>query len=57
MKAYSEDLRKRIVEEAVERGMGKNEAAGTFGVSLGTFGVSLSSLSSVTSVWPAREGP
>ena len=33
MKAYSEDLRMRIVE-AVERGMGKNEAARTFGVSL-----------------------
>ncbi len=33
MKAYSEDLRKRIVE-AVDRGMGKNEAAQTFGVSL-----------------------
>jgi transposase len=32
MKAYSEDLRKRIVE-AVERGMGKSEAARTFGVS------------------------
>jgi hypothetical protein len=33
MKAYSGDLRKRIVE-AVERGMGKSEAARTFGVSL-----------------------
>ena len=33
MKAYSEDLRKRIVE-AVGRGMGKSEAARTFGVSL-----------------------
>jgi transposase len=33
MEAYSEDLRKRIVE-AVERGMGKSEAARTFGVSL-----------------------
>ena len=33
MKAYSEDLRKRIVE-AVGRGMGKNEAARTFGVNL-----------------------
>ena len=33
MKAYSEDLRKRIVE-AVERGMGKSEVARTFGVSL-----------------------
>ena len=33
MKAYSEDLRKRIVE-AVERGMGKSEVARTFGVGL-----------------------
>ena len=33
MKAYSEDLRKRIVE-AVERGMGKSEATRTFGLSL-----------------------
>jgi transposase len=33
MKAYSEDLNKRIVE-AVGRGMGKSEAARTFGVSL-----------------------
>src|SRR3712207_1966660 len=33
MKAYSEDLRERIVE-AVERGMGKSEVARTFGVSL-----------------------
>ena len=33
MKAYSEDLRERIVE-AVKRGMGKSEVARTFGVSL-----------------------
>jgi transposase len=33
MKAYSEDLRKRIVE-AVSRGMGNSEAARTFGLSL-----------------------
>ena len=33
MKAYSEDLRKRIVD-AVERGMAKSQAARTFGVSL-----------------------
>ncbi len=33
MKAYSEDLRKQIVE-AVERSMGKSEVARTFGVSL-----------------------
>ena len=33
MKAYSEDLRERIVE-AVERGMGKSEVARTFGMSL-----------------------
>ena len=33
MKAYSEDLRMKIVE-AIERGMGKSEAARTFGVSL-----------------------
>jgi transposase len=33
MNAYSEDLRTKIVE-AIERGMGKSEAARTFGVSL-----------------------
>lgn len=33
MNAYSEDLRKKIVE-AVERGMPKTEAAKTFGVSI-----------------------
>jgi transposase len=33
MKAYSEDLHKRIVE-AVERGMGRSEATRTFGDSL-----------------------
>jgi transposase len=33
MNAYSEDLRKKIVE-ALERGMGKSEAARTFSVSL-----------------------
>ena len=33
MKAYSEDLRRKIVE-AIHRGMGKSEAARTFGVSL-----------------------
>jgi transposase len=33
MKSYSEDLRKKIVE-AVRRGVGKSEAARTFGVSL-----------------------
>ena len=32
MKAYSEDLRKKILE-AVDRGMKKSEAAKTFGVS------------------------
>ena len=32
MKAYSEDLRKKILQ-AVDRGMPKSEAAGTFGVS------------------------
>jgi hypothetical protein len=34
MTAYSEDLRKKVVE-AVERGMKKCEAAYTFGLSLG----------------------
>lgn len=34
MNAYSEDLRKKIVEAVSERGMGKTEAARTFGVSL-----------------------
>jgi transposase len=33
MHAYSEDLRKKLVE-AIEKGMGKSEAARTFGVSL-----------------------
>ncbi len=33
MNAYSEDLRKKIVE-AVERGMPKSEAAKTFGVGI-----------------------
>jgi transposase len=33
MNAYSEDLRRKIVE-AIEHGMGKSEAARTFGVSL-----------------------
>jgi transposase len=33
MNAYSEDLRKKIIE-ALRRGMGKSEAARTFGVSL-----------------------
>lgn len=33
MNAYSEDLRKKIVE-ALRRGTGKSEAARTFGVSL-----------------------
>ncbi len=33
MNAYSEDLRKKIVE-ALERGMGKSQAARTFSVSL-----------------------
>jgi transposase len=35
MKAYSEDLRKKITD-AVERGMKKSEAARTFGVGLST---------------------
>ena len=34
MDAYSEDLRRKIVESVHERGMGKSEAARTFGVSL-----------------------
>jgi transposase len=33
MKAYSEDLRSKIVQ-ALQRGMNKSEAARTFGVSL-----------------------
>ena len=33
MNAYSEDLRKKIIE-ALRRGMGKSQAARTFGVSL-----------------------
>jgi transposase len=32
MNAYSEDLRRKIVE-AIERGMGKSEVARSFGVS------------------------
>ena len=34
MKAYSKDLRKKVVEAVQERGMVKSEAARTFGVSL-----------------------
>ena len=34
MNAYSEDLRTKIVQAIVEKGMGKSEAARTFGVSL-----------------------
>jgi transposase len=34
MVAYSEDLRRKIVQAVRERGMGKSEAARTFGVSL-----------------------
>jgi transposase len=34
MDAYSEDLRRKIVEAVQERAMGKSEAARTFGVSL-----------------------
>src|SRR5918997_1130217 len=33
MKAYSEDLRRKVVE-AIHRGMGKSEAARSFGVSI-----------------------
>jgi transposase len=34
MKAYSEDLRRKVVEAVQHRGMGKSEAARTFGMSL-----------------------
>jgi transposase len=34
MKAYSEDLRRKVVEAIEQRGMGKSEAARSFGVSL-----------------------
>lgn len=34
MNAYSEDLRKKIVDAVCGRGVGKSEAARTFGVSL-----------------------
>ncbi|WP_273847319.1 helix-turn-helix domain-containing protein [Rubrobacter calidifluminis] len=34
MNAYSEDLRKKIVEAVCGRGMGKSEAARAFGISL-----------------------
>src|SRR3954447_10281031 len=34
MKAYSEDLRRKVVEAVEQRGMGKSEAARSFGVSL-----------------------
>jgi transposase len=33
VKAYSEDLRAKVLEEAVDRGMPKSEAARAFGVS------------------------
>jgi transposase len=34
MKAYSEDLRRKVVEALEERGMGNSQAARTFGMSL-----------------------
>jgi transposase len=34
MKAYSEDLRRKVLEAVEERGMGNSEAARTFGMSL-----------------------
>src|SRR3712207_5649197 len=34
MKAYSEDLRRKVVEAVEERGLGKSEAARSFGMSL-----------------------
>jgi transposase len=34
MKAYSEDLRRKVVQAVEQRGMGKSEAACSFGVSL-----------------------
>ena len=34
MKAYSKDLRRKVVEAVEQRGMGKSEAARSFGVSL-----------------------
>jgi transposase len=34
MKAYSEDLRRKVVEAVEQRGMGKSDAARSFGVSL-----------------------
>ena len=34
IKAYSEDLRRKVVEAVQQRGMSKSEAARTFGVSL-----------------------
>ncbi len=34
MKAYSEDLRRKVVEAVQQRGIAKSEAARTFGVSL-----------------------
>jgi transposase len=34
MKAYSEDLRRKVVAAVEQRGMGKSEAARSFGVSL-----------------------
>lgn len=36
MNAYSEDLRRKIVQ-ALHRGMGKSQAARTFGVSLSSY--------------------
>ena len=34
MKAYSEDLRKKIVQAVQQRGMSKSQAARLFGISL-----------------------
>jgi len=53
MKTYSEDLRKSIIE-AVDRGIGKNEAARTFGVSLSSVNPYVGMARKVISLTPKK---
>jgi len=53
MKAYSEDLRKKIVS-AIERGMPKAEAARTFGVGISTIKRYLTKAQRGESLQPAK---
>jgi transposase len=57
MRAYSEDLRRKIVE-AIQRGMGQSEAARSFGVSLSSVKRYVRALSKGGSLRPKKHpGP